>query len=92
MANDVSTVLVIQLMLVDAACTNETHRSHLQRSILLHACKKASRAREITKPSKTNYWRRMASGWTPERTAQQAQAIRRWRPWEHAIVTQLRSG
>jgi len=26
----------------------------------------------------------MENGWTPERRAQQAQAIRRWRPWEHA--------
>ena len=24
------------------------------------------------------------NGWTPERRARQAQAIRRWRPWEHS--------
>ena len=26
----------------------------------------------------------MASGWTPERRAQQAEAIRRWKPWERS--------
>ncbi len=26
----------------------------------------------------------MANGWTPERRAQQAQAIRRWRPWDQS--------
>jgi uncharacterized protein (DUF1800 family) len=26
----------------------------------------------------------MATGWTSERRAQQAQAIRHWRPWEHS--------
>jgi len=24
----------------------------------------------------------MANGWTPERRARQAEAIRRWKPWE----------
>ncbi len=43
-----------------------------------------ARAREIKKSSKTDYWRRMANGWTQERRARQAQAIRRWRPWEHS--------
>ncbi|MNE96308.1 hypothetical protein D3C80_1944900 [compost metagenome] len=26
----------------------------------------------------------MRNGWTPERRRQQAQAIRKWRPWEQA--------
>jgi hypothetical protein len=26
----------------------------------------------------------MASGWTPERRARQAEAIRRWKPWEQS--------
>ena len=26
----------------------------------------------------------MANGWTPERRARQATAIRQWRPWEHS--------
>lgn len=26
----------------------------------------------------------MSHGWTPERRARQAQAIRRWRPWEQS--------
>ena len=28
----------------------------------------------------------MANGWTPERRARQARAIRRWRPWEHSTA------
>lgn len=26
----------------------------------------------------------MANGWTPERRARQAEAIRRWKPWEQS--------
>ena len=26
----------------------------------------------------------MANGWTPERRARQAEAIRKWRPWERS--------
>ena len=26
----------------------------------------------------------MANGWTPERRARQADAIKRWRPWERS--------
>ena len=26
----------------------------------------------------------MANGWTPERRAKQAEAIKRWKPWERA--------
>ncbi|RQT51640.1 hypothetical protein DF046_19510 [Burkholderia cepacia] len=26
----------------------------------------------------------MANGWTPERRAKQAEAIRRWKPWERS--------
>jgi hypothetical protein len=41
--------------------------------------------RSKPKIRKTNFWRlRMASGWTPERRAQQSIAIRRWRPWERS--------
>ena len=35
--------------------------------------------------AKTNFWRHtMANGWTPERKARHAEAIRQWRPWEHS--------
>ena len=34
----------------------------------------------------------MANGWTSERRAQQAQAIRRWRPWEHATGPRTADG
>jgi hypothetical protein len=34
---------------------------------------------------RTNYWSSMmANGWTPERRAKQAEAIRRWKPWTGA--------
>jgi hypothetical protein len=36
-------------------------------------------------PCKTNYWgHRMASSWTPERIARQAELIRTWKPWQQA--------
>ena len=44
------------------------------------------RGRGKSKASKSNFWGPiiMANGWTPERRAQQAAAIRRWRPWEQS--------
>ena len=36
------------------------------------------------KVGRTNFWRLMANGWTLERRARQATAIRRWRPWEQS--------
>jgi hypothetical protein len=45
----------------------------------------SSRARDKTKTRQTNSWRRrMANGWTKERRAQQAELIRRWKPWEQS--------
>ncbi len=32
------------------------------------------------------------NGWTPERRARQAQAIRRWRPWEHSTGPRTAEG
>ena len=32
------------------------------------------------------------NGWTPERRARQAQAIRRWRPWEHSTGPRTAAG
>ena len=32
------------------------------------------------------------NGWTPERRARQAQAIRRWRPWEHSTGPRTLAG
>ena len=41
-----------------------------------------SQTREIFKVSKTNYWRQiMATTWTPERRARQAELIRTRQPW-----------
>ena len=37
-----------------------------------------SRARKTRNHRQTNYWRRMANGWTPDRRARQSQAISRW--------------
>lgn len=34
----------------------------------------------------------MANGWTPERRARQAAAIRRWRPWEQATGPKSQEG
>jgi hypothetical protein len=34
----------------------------------------------------------MANGWTPERKAKQAAAIRRWRPWQSATGPKTRAG
>ena len=34
----------------------------------------------------------MANGWTDERKARQAQAIRRWRPWERSTGPRTRAG
>ena len=34
----------------------------------------------------------MASGWTPERRARQAQAVQRWRPWEHSTGPRTADG
>jgi hypothetical protein len=33
-------------------------------------------------PRQPNCWRLMSNGWTAERRKQQAEAIRRWKPWE----------
>ena len=32
------------------------------------------------------------NGWTPEQRARQAQAIRRWRPWEHSTGPRTAEG
>ena len=32
------------------------------------------------------------NGWTPQRRARQAQAIRRWRPWEHSTGPRTADG
>ena len=43
--------------------------------------KTSSRTRKKQKPSQTNYWRQiMATTWTPERRARQAELIRTWQP------------
>ena len=34
----------------------------------------------------------MANGWTPERRAKQAEAIRRWRPWERSTGPKTEAG
>jgi len=34
----------------------------------------------------------MATGWTPERRARQAEAIRSWRPWERSSGPQTAAG
>ncbi len=34
----------------------------------------------------------MANGWTDARKARQAEAIRRWRPWEHSTGPQTPEG
>ena len=34
----------------------------------------------------------MANGWTPERRARQAEAIRRWRPWEKSTGPRTAEG
>jgi len=34
----------------------------------------------------------MANGWTPERRARQAEAIRSWRPWERCSGPQTAAG
>jgi len=34
----------------------------------------------------------MASGWTPERRARQAEAIRRWQPWTHSTGPRTEAG
>ena len=34
----------------------------------------------------------MATGWTPERRARQAEAIRRWRPWEQSTGPRSANG
>ncbi|SMG25651.1 hypothetical protein SAMN06265784_102453 [Paraburkholderia susongensis] len=34
----------------------------------------------------------MANGWTPERRAKQAEAIKRWKPWEQSTGPKSREG
>lgn len=34
----------------------------------------------------------MANGWTPERRARQAEAIRRWKPWEQSTGPRTSEG
>lgn len=34
----------------------------------------------------------MANGWTPERKARQAAAIRAWKPWEHSTGPKTEAG
>ena len=34
----------------------------------------------------------MGSGWTPERRARQAEAIKRWRPWEQSTGPRTDAG
>ena len=34
----------------------------------------------------------MSHGWTPERRAKQAEAIRRWRPWERSTGPRSAAG
>lgn len=34
----------------------------------------------------------MANGWTPERRARQAEAIRRWKPWERSTGPRTAEG
>ncbi len=34
----------------------------------------------------------MANGWTDERKARQAKAIKRWRPWEHSTGPRTAEG
>ena len=34
----------------------------------------------------------MANGWTPERRARQAEAIRRWKPWEQSTGPRTAEG
>ncbi len=34
----------------------------------------------------------MANGWTPERRAKQAEAIRKWRPWERSTGPKTSAG
>ena len=46
---------------------------------------------ESKKPDETDYWSLM-NGWTPERRALQAQAIRCWRPWDHSTGPRTAEG
>src|SRR5262245_36216626 len=39
---------------------------------------------KILKIGQTNYWSRMAQGWTLKRRARQGAAIRRWKPWRYS--------
>ena len=34
----------------------------------------------------------MANGWTPERRAKQAEAIKRWKPWEQSTGPRTNAG
>jgi hypothetical protein len=51
----------------------------------------ASRAREIESAPK-ELLEVMANGWTQERRARQAKAIRRWRPWKHSTGPRTAEG
>src|SRR5436309_3029375 len=48
-----------------------------------HAKRRRTVASQIS--VKTNYWgRAMGYGWSPERRAKQAEAIRQWCPWQQS--------
>ena len=50
-----------------------------------------ARAR-IRNSRQTDDWRVMANGWTLERRARQAKAIRRWRPWRRSTGPRTAEG
>jgi len=53
----------------------------------------AFRTRAVRQVSRTNFWSTsMANGWTPERRARQAEAIRRWKPWERSTGPRTEGG
>jgi hypothetical protein len=61
-----------------------TSRTVLSRSTTAFHSPVGPRARRNLILCRTNFWRRMANGWTGERRAFQAIAIRNWRPWERS--------
>lgn len=53
----------------------------------------ANDARAKPDTRKPDYWRRaMVNGWTPERRARQAEAIRRWQPWARSTGPRTAEG
>ena len=51
-----------------------------------------SRVRAISESCRPNSWRLMSNGWTPERRNRQAEAIRRWKPWESSTGPRSETG